>query len=107
MHHDDERWDELLRHFTTRNAQRRTRLEVDDPEIGAQVEETGHAFRGASYDFRTRSVEIMLGELGTPEGHLTRAIHDVRDVDVLTGDDGHDQVLRIAHGDGQTLLRLI
>jgi hypothetical protein len=52
-------------------------------------------------------VEIMLGEMGTPEGHLTRAIHGVESVDVLTGEGGRDEVLRVAHDGGQTLLRLL
>lgn len=100
-------WDRLLRDFTARNAARPTRLEVDDPEVGAQLEETDWPLRGAAYDPRSHTVEIMLGDLGTADGHLTRAIRDVRAVDVLTGDDGRDSVLRIAHGDGQTLLRLL
>jgi hypothetical protein len=100
-------WAGMLRDFTERNAARRTRLEVDHPDLGAQLEESERPFRGASYDPRSGTVEIMLGEMGTPEGHLTRAIHGVESVDVLTGEGGRDEVLRVAHDGGQTLLRLL
>lgn len=97
----------LLRDFTERNAGRLTRLEEDDPDLGAQVEETLSLLRGVAYDPHGRSVEIMLGELSTPDGHLTRSMSGVSSVDLLVDAHGRDTALRIAHGDGQTLLRLI
>ena len=97
----------LLRDFTARNAGRLTRLEEDDPELGAQVEESSSPLRGIAYDPHGRSVEIMLGELGTPDGHLTRSIANVESVDLVTDPLGRDAALRIAHDDGQTLLRLV
>ena len=100
-------WAVLLKEFTERNAGRITRLEEDAPDLGAQVEEMRHPFRGAAYDPHGASVTIMLGELDTPEGHLTRSIARTESVDVLTGPDGRDKALRVAHGGGQTLLRLI
>ncbi|HEX6747113.1 MAG TPA: DUF5335 family protein [Longimicrobium sp.] len=97
----------LLRDFTARNAGRLTRLEEDGPELGAQVEESSTPLRGIAYDPHGRSVEIMLGDLGTPEGHLTRSIANVESVDLVTDALGRDAALRIAHDDGQTLLRLV
>ena len=97
----------LLRDFTERNTGRITRLEEDGLEVGAQVEETWSPLRGVAYDPHGQLVSIMLGDLGTAEGHLTRSIENVESVDVLTAPDGRDAALRVAHGNGQTLLRLL
>jgi nucleotide-binding universal stress UspA family protein len=100
--HED--WPRQLAEFAERNRGRRTVLEVDDPEIGAQTQETGYALVGATYDPRDARVELMLGspEGGTP--HLTRGITHVDAVAVSSGADGKDLGLRIKHGDGQTIL---
>jgi len=100
-------WGTLLKEFTERNAGRITWLEEEDPELGVQVEETRYPLRGVAYDRHGDSVEIMLGDLGTPDGHLTRSIGNVEAVDVLGGPDGRDRALCVAHGGGQTLLRII
>jgi len=97
----------VLRNFNHRNAGRLTRMEEDDPELGAQVEETMAPLRGIAYDPHGRSVEIMLGDLGTADGHLTRCISEVTSVDLVTDALGRDAALCIAHGAGQTLLRLV
>ena len=100
-------WATLLRDFTQRNAGRITRLEEDHPSFGAQVEETSYPLRGAAYDPHGQSVEIMLGDQMSTDRRLTRSIAHVHALDVLTGPDGRDYVLRVAHGNGQTLLRLL
>jgi len=97
----------LLRDFNQRNAGRLTRLEEDDPDLGAQLEEGGTPLRGVAYDPHGASVEIMLGDLGTADGHLTRSITHVTSVDLVTDPLGRDAALRVAHGAGQTLLRLV
>jgi hypothetical protein len=104
---DTSGWAALLKQFTEHNAGRLTRLEEDGAYVGAQVEETRQPLRGVAFDPHGRSVSIMLGDLGTPDGHLTRSIANVESVDVLAGPDRRDSVLRIAHDRGQTLLRLI
>jgi nucleotide-binding universal stress UspA family protein len=97
-------WPARLQLFSQRNAGRIVSLEIDDPDIGAQTQVTGYPFLGASYDHQDRRVELMLGELGEPERHLSRGITDVRAVDVLRDAEGRDRALRISHGAGQTLL---
>lgn len=97
----------LLRSFGERNAGRLTRMEEDSLEVGAQVEESERPLRGVSYDPHGRVVTIMLGDLGTADGHLTRSIGDVISVDLKLDPLRRDSVLRIAHGAGQTLLKLI
>lgn len=97
-------WIELLADFSARNGGRRTILEVDDLELGAQAQEYNYPLLGASYDERADQVELMLGD-GTPaRRHLTRSIAGVRAVDVLTDGKGHDVALRVQHGSSQTLL---
>ena len=99
-------WSTRLSDFTRRNAGRLATLEVDDPEIGAQSQQSGYPFLGAAYDHNDRRIEIMLGEQESTR-HFTRGITDVRSVDLLMDEHGRDAVLRIAHGSGQTILTLV
>ena len=101
------RWSEVLDDFTRRNVGRRTRLEIDDPEIGAQAQEWDYPLLGVTFDPIDDRVEIMLGELGVGEPHLSRSIGEVDSLDVLTNRDAQDVALRLRHGSGQTLLTLI
>lgn len=103
---DSARWEEELSAFTTRNAGRRTSLEIDDPEYGVLIQERGYPLRGVVYDRHDQQVEIMLGDVEGTRRHLTRGIAHVESVDILQGSDGRDRVLRVAHGRGQTLLTL-
>lgn len=96
-------WAERLEEFSRRNAGRSAILEVIDPEIGAQVEEKGVPFVGASFDPRDGHVQIMCGG---PAGHLTRNISGVTAIQLLKDVNGKDAFLRVAHGRGQTLLAL-
>ena len=101
---DADGWPALLAEFTGRNAGRRTRLEVDDPAIGAQVSERGFALLGAAYDRRDRRVELMLGDPAENRRHVTRSIPRVTALAVQCDDEGRDRALRVEHGAGQTLL---
>ena len=101
---DKPEWSAQLDEFTRRNVGRRSVLEVDDPELGAQAQEHDYPFLGATYDRHDGRVELMLGELGDVQRHLTRGIGSVSGIDVLTNERGRDLALRIAHGSGQTLL---
>ena len=97
-------WAVQLDDFSRRNIGRRGVLEVDDPEVGAQAQENDYPFLGATYDHHDGRVELMVGELGDVQRHLTRSIGSVSSIDVLTNERGRDIALRIAHGAGQTLL---
>jgi nucleotide-binding universal stress UspA family protein len=97
-------WAELLTSFGRRNAGRRTILEVDDLELGAQAQEYNYPLLGTTYDLRSASVELMLGDTGIGGRHLTRRIGGVSAVDVLTDGAGTDVALRVQHGTSQTLL---
>ncbi len=97
-------WSRVPEDFSRRNTGRSVSLEVNDPELGAQSQVRGYPLLGASYDHNDRRVELMLGEMGESERHLSRGISDVRSIDVMRDPDGRDRALRIAHGEGQTLL---
>ena len=97
-------WIDLLSTFAKRNMGRRTILEVDDLELGAQAQEYNYPLLGAGYDERAGRLELMLGDATAGGRHLTRSIGGVRSVDVLTDGQGHDIALRVQHGTSQTLL---
>jgi nucleotide-binding universal stress UspA family protein len=104
---DHARWGEVLDDFTRRNSGRRTRLEVDDPELGAQTQEGEYPLLGVTFDPTDQHIQIMLGALGTGEPHLSRSVAGVDSLDVLTDRDDRDLALRLRHGEGQTILTLI
>ncbi|HEU0012686.1 MAG TPA: DUF5335 family protein [Longimicrobium sp.] len=101
---DSAGWTALLRAFTNRNLGRLTRLEIDDPAIGAQWQEHGLPLQGVVYEPGDGTVEIFVG---TAEGpRLSHRVAGVRAVDVQE-DRGRDTLLRLAHEGGQTLLLLV
>ncbi|MGH7618656.1 MAG: universal stress protein [Gemmatimonadaceae bacterium] len=99
-------WAAELDTFSRRNLGRRGTLEVDDPEIGAQAQEFDYPLMGATFDPHDQRVELMFGTPSNVTHHLTRSIGDVKAIDVLRDDRGRDLAIRIAHGNGQTLLTL-
>jgi nucleotide-binding universal stress UspA family protein len=104
---DPAQWQQALADFTHRNAGRRCELEVDDPDIGAQRQETGYAFLGASYDPHDCRVELMIGGSHAGASHLSRGVSEVQSVAILCDRDDHDLGLCLKHGNGQTLLRFV
>jgi len=97
-------WQSELDSFSRRNLGRRSVLEVDDPEIGAQAQEMDYPLLGTTFDPHDERVELMFGELGTHGRHLSRSIGGVGGIDLLADYRGRDIALRIAHGAGQTLV---
>jgi nucleotide-binding universal stress UspA family protein len=97
-------WAGQLDAFTRRNIGRRGILEVDDPDIGAQAQVFDYPLLGATFDSHDQRAELMFGELGATNRHLTRSIGGVTAIDVLSNDHGRDLAIRIGHGKGQTLL---
>lgn len=107
LHVDPSQWPTMLADFTRTNAGRRTRLEVDDPEIGAQAQEVDYPLRGVAFDPHDRRLEIMLGALGAGAPHHTRSIANASSLDFLTAEDGTDVALRVQHGTGQTVITFL
>jgi nucleotide-binding universal stress UspA family protein len=101
---DSARWPALLQAFSERNAGRPTQLEIDDPALGAQLQESGYLLLGASYDRRDDRLELMLGSPGAGAGHMTHTIGNVTSVAVLADPRQRDMALQARHGHGQTIL---
>lgn len=100
-------WSATLDEFSRRNLGRRGLLEVDDAELGAQAQEFDYPFLGAAYDQNDQRVSLMFGSDQTVGHHLTRGIVGASAIDVLREPGGRDLALRIAHGQGQTLLTFV
>jgi len=101
-----EEWARVLAAFVKRNDGRRTRLEVNDPSIGVQIQETGYSLMGATYDHRDGRLELMLGVPRAAAPHLTRTITGVDFLSTLADATGRELGLCIKHGEGQTVLTL-
>lgn len=97
-------WSRMLNDFSRRNFGRRTILEVDDREIGAQAQEYNYPLLGASYSEREKRLELMLGDRHAGGRHLARSIGAITSIEVLTDGAGADIALRVQHGTSQTLL---
>ena len=102
-----EEWAEELEAFSKRNRSRRTALEIDDVSLGSQVQESGYALLGATYDHRDRHVSLMFADPAHPEAHLTRTLGRVRSVAVSHGERGEDGALCIESEQGSTLLTFL
>jgi hypothetical protein len=100
-------WAETLDLFTRRNASRRATLEVDDAALGAQLEQRGWAFLGATYDAHDARVELMFGDPTSATRHLTRSIPHARGIGIHADARGRDQALRVEHDGGQTMVTFL
>jgi len=100
-------WNEELQTFIRRNRGRRTRLEIDDPSLGAQVQETGYALVGAAYDAHDDRVELMFGGMHTGEAHLTHSLGGVDSISVQCDATEQDAALLIHSGKSSALLTFL
>ena len=99
-------WSAALAGFTHQNAGRRSTLEADDPDLGAQIREDQYPLIATNYDDGTGAVELVLGEIGGVGRQLIRRIGGVDSIEVLRNEAGQAIALRMSHGAGQTLLTL-
>ncbi|HKH93547.1 MAG TPA: universal stress protein [Gemmatimonadaceae bacterium] len=100
-------WNEELQTFIRRNRGRRTKLEIDDPSLGAQVQETGYALVGAAYDAHDERVELMFGGMHTGEAHLTHSLRDVDSISIQCDATEQDSALLIKSGKSNALLTFL
>lgn len=102
-----EDWPMVLEKFSARNDGRRVKLEVDDPELGAQVQQSGFSLLGVTYDHRDRRIDVMMGDPQQHTRHLTRSIPQPDDVSIVAEPEGPERSLRILSGRSQTLLTFL
>jgi nucleotide-binding universal stress UspA family protein len=99
-------WVGELREFSRENAGRRTTLELDDPELGAQQSGKNFPLWGVDYDPKADRVNIMLGRSGTVEGHLTHSIPAPQEIKVEVDEEGRARTLQIRLHQGQIVLKI-
>jgi hypothetical protein len=102
-----EAWDAELSAFVRRNRHRPTMLEIDDPSIGAQVQETGLALVGATYDSHDHRIALMFAGRAQHDVHFTRTLGDVRSLAVTSDARDVDHALYIESDGGGTLLTFL
>ena len=100
-------WAAELEAFAIRNDRRRTVLEVDDQSIGAQIQASGYALAGATYDRHDRRVALMFQQPARSGEHLTHSIGNVRNVAVASDADDGDTALSIESAHGSALLTFL
>jgi nucleotide-binding universal stress UspA family protein len=104
---DRRTWSSRLADLSRRNEHRLVTLEIDDAELGAQVQAGGYPFMGVDHDGRDDRVAIMLGTRRDGGAHLTHFIERPTSIDVLEGSDRRLMALRIANASGQALLSFV
>ena len=96
-------WAAALDEFTRRNKGRRVAVEVDEPELGAQMLGRG-ALVGVTYDAHDRRVEIMVGDAHRARRHLMHSVPKVESIAITTDERGATEALELRHGHGHTLV---
>jgi nucleotide-binding universal stress UspA family protein len=100
---EPEGWGSELAAFARRNHLRRTTLEIDDHELGAQRQSTGYLLTGATYDRHDDRIALMLGGLCAGVPHVTHAIGGVQHI-AISSAGGRDQALCIESDEGRAIL---
>jgi nucleotide-binding universal stress UspA family protein len=98
--------DAELHAFTTRNAGRTCSIEMDRRDFGAQPLGHGMPLVGATYDKHDRSISLMFGASSLLGEQLTHRLPGCESVHTIATAEGRDQVMRIVHEGGQTLMLL-
>ena len=98
-------WPVFLDNFSSRHQGWLVKLEIFNPDIGAQVEETGLALQGLTDEWdevKGNTIIIMAGD--EPDDHVTHSISSPTEVSLEQTDDGVDDALSIKSADGTTAL---
>ena len=98
--------DAELNAFTTRNVGRLCSIEMDRNDLGAQSLGHNLPLVGATYDKHDRSIALMFGASSLLGEHLSHRMRGCQSVHTITNAEGRDQVMRVVHEGGQTLLLL-
>jgi nucleotide-binding universal stress UspA family protein len=100
-------WSRALATFTRKNAGRQCSAEIDDQQLGAQMQGGSLPLIGAAYDHHGDEVQLMFGAAGLAGRYLSHVVPDVTAVDILADADGRDRALRVSSGSGSTLLTFV
>jgi nucleotide-binding universal stress UspA family protein len=100
-------WSRALATFTRTNAGRQCSAEINDRQLGAQVQGSSLPLVGAAYDRHGDEVQLMFGATGLAGRYLSHVVPDVTAVEILADTDGRDRALRVASDSGSTLLTFV
>jgi hypothetical protein len=100
-------WGKSLSEFSSRNSGRRTRVDVEDLDLGAGKHPEEHSLLRVSFDRQANRINIFLGSVPRRGQFSSRSIASARAVDILTDRHGRDKALRIEHGRSQTVLLFV
>lgn len=98
-------WPAFLDTFSRQHEGWLVKLEIMNPEIGAQVEEKGLVLEGLTDEWDEVSgntIMIMAGN--KPDDHVTHSINKATEVSLEQTDEGADAALSIKSADGTTAL---
>jgi nucleotide-binding universal stress UspA family protein len=101
---DPEQWPARLTTFNRRNVGRRASLEIDDLDVGAQLQLTGYPLLGVECDHRSGKLDLMLGDSRPSSRHMRHGIPLPESLSILVGADGRDRALRVGYARGYALL---
>ena len=100
-------WTNTLREFSDRNARRRTVLEVDDSWRDPITDTGEYQLRGVTYDPRSDSIQIMLGQLEGARRALTHRVSFPTGVEILPREGDRGEALLIRGREENALIALI
>ena len=98
-------WPAFLDRFSRQHEGWLVKLEILNPDLGAQIEETGLALAGLTDEWdetEGNTIWIMAGN--EPDDHVTHAISNPTEVSLEQTDEGADAALSIKSADGTTAL---
>jgi hypothetical protein len=98
-------WPAFLDRFSRQHEGWLVKLEIFNPDLGAQVQETGLALEGLTGECDEaggNTIMIMAGN--EPDNHVTHSISNPTEVSLEQTDEGADAALSIKSADGTTAL---
>jgi nucleotide-binding universal stress UspA family protein len=97
-------WSHELSEFTRRNVGRHCSVEIDDSDLGAQLQGSALPLIGASYDRHGSEVQLLFGMPGLASRYLTHVVPNATGVDILCDQVGRERTLRVSNDGGSTLV---
>lgn len=98
-------WPAFLDRFSSKHEGWLVKLEILNPDLGAQLEETGLALQGVIHEWdeaEGNTIMIMAG--GESDNHVTHSIKDPTEVSLEHTEGGADVALSIKSADDTTAL---
>ena len=98
-------WPAFLDRFSRQHEGWLVKLEILNPDLGAQIEETGLSLAGLTDEWdETEGNTIMIMAGKEPDDHVTHSISNPTEVSLEQTDEGADAALSIKSADGTTAL---